>query len=419
MFLEKVFKPAPRTPADKSRLLKESKHFCMLPWLSLQIRPNGAVYPCCLAQTSGQLGDAKKTSLSKIWNSNQLRKIRKKMLKDEPVSACNYCYQLEKNTEGSFRKKFNEDFAHHFDSVVPYTSSNGRLNDFKLRYWDFRLSNFCNLKCRSCGHDSSSSWYSDSIKLKYPPASRQAIERVADYRPQIIDDLLSQLPYVEEIYFAGGEPLIMEEHYKILQSLIHEKRTDVRIWYNTNFSTLKWKGVDVTELWKQFPDIRIQASLDDSYERGEYIRKGLKWDKVVANRMTLKEKCPHVQFQVSPTVSCYNVWHIPDFLIEWMELGFIGEDDFNLNPLYGPSYMTVHVLPRIFRQKVWDKYQVFSDTYLSGRSAKLRVENLQNWLLEKDDEQNSKEFKIMTGKLDTIRNESFKDIFPEIAFMMD
>lgn len=406
-----------RPSVDKNTLLNESKHFCMLPWLSLQIRPDGAVFPCCLAQPSGQLGNAKTSSLAEIWNSHQIRKIRKKMLNDEYVSACSYCYKLEKNTEGSFRKKSNYDFAAHFDSLVPTTGKDGQLKELKLRYWDFRLSNFCNLKCRSCGHESSSSWYSDTLKLNKNPISNQPVERVADYRPTIIDELLKQLPYVEEIYFAGGEPLMMEEHYKILQALIKEKRTDVRIWYNTNFSTLKWKGIDVTDLWKHFPNVRLQASLDDSYKRGEYIRKGLKWDKVVANRITLNEKCPHVRFQISPTISCYNVWHIPDFLTEWIKLGFIKQDDFNLNPLYGPSYMAVHVLPRAFREQVSKKYQAFADNYITERRTKRRIENFQTWLLEKDDDGRLTEFQQMTGKLDKIRNENFEDIFPEIAFM--
>jgi hypothetical protein len=37
---------------------------------------------------------------------------------------------------------------------------------------------------------------------------------------------------VEEIYFAGGEPLIMDEHYYILDKLIEFKKTNIPIVYS-------------------------------------------------------------------------------------------------------------------------------------------------------------------------------------------
>ena len=45
-------------------------------------------------------------------------------------------------------------------------------------------------------------------------------------------DLPKLLPYLEEIYFAGGEPLVQEGHYKLLHFLIDNKKTDLTEYYN-------------------------------------------------------------------------------------------------------------------------------------------------------------------------------------------
>ncbi len=417
-FFKKSTAEVPPT-LDKDYLLNRSKHFCMLPWTSLQIRPDGNVFPCCVSDESGCLGNAKKTSIDGIWNAKKMKEIRSKMLKDKAVSECSYCYQLEKTTEGSFRKHYNKEFSKHYDQMVTQTQVDGTVEQAKLVYWDFRLSNFCNFKCRSCSHLSSSSWHEDTLKLYGGSTLPNAIERVVDYRPQIVDELLQHLSHVEEIYFAGGEPLIMEEHYQILDALLAAGRTDVKIWYNTNFSTLKWKHKDVVELWKQFKDVRVQASLDGSHARGEYIRKGQKWARTVANRERMLKDCPHVQFQISATTSVYNAWHMPDFYKEWLELGFIGHDDFSFNPLFGPNYMRVQLLPRKFREEIAEKYERICQEAVTTNTMRQRFKNAASWILSGDDPHLIGEFKKMTKRMDRLRNEDFSKTFPELRFLMD
>jgi radical SAM protein with 4Fe4S-binding SPASM domain len=420
MFFEELFKKKQRTEHGWSRkdfLLKESKHFCMLPWTALQVRPDGKVYPCCVAEEKSHLGNAKKQSLKDIWNSPRLRKIRRKMLRDEYVQECSYCYKLGESTPGSFRKKFNRDFAPHFERLVPGTSSRGEVKNMKLLYWDYRLSNLCNFKCRSCSHMASSSWYQDTLKLYGGSALPQAVHNVVDYRPEIVNELLEHLPYVEEIYFAGGEPLIMEEHYQILEALRKAQRTDVKIWYNTNFSTLKAAGRDVVEFWRDFENVTVQASLDGSYRRGEYLRKGQHWGRTVKNRERMLKECPHVKFEISATTSSYNVWHLPDFFKEWRELGFIGANDFFFNPLFGPDHMKVQLLPRFFREEVVEKYRNICGETVNTRHMEIRFDKVTKWILSSDEERLIPEFHKVTAQMDRMRGENYVEVFPELSFM--
>ena len=107
---------------------------------------------------------------------------------------------------------------------------------------------------------------------------------------EVWDQLEPHFDTVERIYFAGGEPLMMEEHYRILKRLIKMGRSEVVLIYNTNLSTLNLKKDSVLDLWPQFDRVVIEASLDGSGERGEFVRKGLVWEEWKENRNTWQSK---------------------------------------------------------------------------------------------------------------------------------
>ena len=78
----------------------------------------------------------------------------------------------------------------------------------------------------------------------------------------------------KEIYIAGGEPLVTEEHYLLLEWLIKNNATNVKLRYNTNFTKLRFKDYEVLPLWSHFKHIEILASIDAVDELGSYIRSG-------------------------------------------------------------------------------------------------------------------------------------------------
>jgi sulfatase maturation enzyme AslB (radical SAM superfamily) len=83
------------------------------------------------------------------------------------------------------------------------------------------------------------------------------------------EQMQEHIPYLEQIYFAGGEPLIMEEHYRILKELVKREMFNVKLIYNTNFSRLNLKDEDVLDYWKLFNNVSIGASLDAMGPRAE------------------------------------------------------------------------------------------------------------------------------------------------------
>ena len=93
------------------------------------------------------------------------------------------------------------------------------LDSDQLWFIDLKLGNICNLKCRSCGSIFSSRWYDDDVRLWGKPL-RPRVQFAGRHEEDVWEQMQEHIPHLERIYFAGGEPLIMEEHYQILDLLI-------------------------------------------------------------------------------------------------------------------------------------------------------------------------------------------------------
>ena len=364
-FYDKGYVYNERAPyfVDKDKLseeqwqrLTESKTFCMLPWVHMHAFPDGRAYPCCLADYWHPVGDLRKNTMAEVWNQLPYRNLRQNMLLDQPSKQCTKCYEQEEHGAFSMRNDSNRNYGHLINEV-DQTQSDGTHPEFKIRYWDVRFSNLCNFSCRSCGPIFSSNWYNDHVRLydRKPDVLGRDMARVeytTGNEDSMIEQMLPHIPYLEQVYFAGGEPLIMKEHYFMLEKLIELGKTDVRIQYNTNFSELHYKDNHVFEYWKHFKNVSVGASLDASGSRAELMRRGTDWSQAVANRQRMKAEVPHVDFYVSATVSAMNVLHVLDFHREWVELGLIKAKDFNINICQSPEWYRVDIFPEKFKHEV-------------------------------------------------------------------
>jgi radical SAM protein with 4Fe4S-binding SPASM domain len=403
----------------KKFLLTESNTFCIYPWIHIHSYPTGQTYPCCMADMNYPVGNTRKHSLKTIWNQENMREIRQSMLDGSKVQACNKCYEQEANGFFSGRRSANKHHGHHID-LVDETQADGTLERFEMTYWDIRFSNLCNLKCRSCGHIFSSQWYQDQAKL----AGGDWKERntVLNYAGRTETDMWEQLEphleYVEQIYFAGGEPLLMEEHYQILDELVRRKRFDVRLIYNTNFTHTDLKGNSVFEYWKQFDSVAVGASLDASDARGEYIRKGTDWAVVEQNRRDMLAICPEVDFYISPTLSIMNAWHLPDFHRDWVAKGLIRAQDLNVNILQDPAHYRIDIAPAEYKGSLLARYREHIE-WLRGQDPLRRAiqgfEGAITFMTATDNTHLIDTFWRKTHELDVIRKENILDIIPELT----
>jgi len=409
---------------EKQRsLLINNQYFCMYPWMHLYVEPKGTVYPCCgtTYRNESSLGNTRENLLKEIWNGEKIKSIRKAMLNNQPVVGCSRCYEQEASGFFSMRNSANKHHGHHIN-LVDDTCDDGSLDKFKMLYWDVRFNNLCNLKCRSCGPDFSSSWYQDQLKLSPDYGkNHKALFFAGKFESDLWDQLIDHIDYVEQIYFAGGEPLMMEEHYKILEELEKRKKFDVRLIYNTNFTQIQLKDRTVFDYWKKFSSVSIGASLDASGTRAEYIRKGTNWDQVEQNRRLMQLICPNVDFYVSATLSILNAMHIVDFHREWTDKGFIQAKDFNVNILTDPEFYRIDIAPKEYKQEIQQKYQqhiAWLSPQDSLRRASNGYESAIKFMNTTDNSHQIDQFWTKTRQLDLIRNESALSILPELKALL-
>ena len=220
---------------NHQNLLFNNSVFCLLPWLGINVDTNSRAYPCCEFKRDNSSENVKTHSIDEIWNSDSWKSIRKSMLNNQPVQGCQTCYFKEQAKQNSLRINFNREFSSEV-RIVDQTHSDGGLSTVDIKYWDIRYNNLCNFACRSCHPAASTSWY--QVHNSINPNSQLTIPllEVANNQDQIFEQISKNINTVSTIYFAGGEPSMIKNFYKILELLIENQRQDVKLRYNINMS---------------------------------------------------------------------------------------------------------------------------------------------------------------------------------------
>lgn len=330
--------------------------------------PNGKIGPCC------QVRSDYLKPIQLLNNSDRFADLKT----EYPPSACEKCIGNEQQGLPSYRKMFNQ----------------LRTPAAGLQFVDIRNTNHCNLKCRYCGPHFSSSW---AKELGTVQIVSQDIEQ---YKNILITDHLHWL------YFTGGEPLINPEHWNLLEDLVQCGRAkNIELMYNTNLTTIKYKDIEVVNLWAQFKSVKVQCSIDAVGLPLEYIRSGTNWNKIQTNLHTLLTVADKSNITVSftPVLSILNIWFIAE-LFDYAEQHKI---PVHVNVLTGPDYLALDVIPTELQAQALEQLQLIEhkiSANMFGRIQNLIKNNINNCL-----------FNHTIGHvllLDSNRNEKLFELLP-------
>ena len=278
---------------------------CMAPWVHTYLSPQTERRMCCAsrepAQNFQQYIDTKAgtgqyipITLDEHWNGDHMRDVRRRMMAGETLSECDVCNNKLLNTD-VYRDYFWHLFQHRYDEIWASTASDGSTT-MQPQSWDYRFSNLCNFKCRMCGDMLSSSWESEQHRYQMINWSNPKNNWMkSDIRQQITQFQDTQIEQefaqaveehrIEEIYWAGGEPLMYEQHWRYMKRIIElgdGKRVYAR--YNSNLSRISHGGVNLfDDILVHLRDWQMCASLDGTRSTGEYIRTGLDYQKWLKN----------------------------------------------------------------------------------------------------------------------------------------
>jgi organic radical activating enzyme len=390
--------------------------FCVLPWMHLYAGTDGHVLPCCVADQQFPMGDVRIQSIDSIIKSTKFNQLRLNMLTGKKSKECSRCYQQEESGISSPRLFHNQKWPNIKKSNV---NSDGTIEQFRPQYLDIRLSNLCNLKCRMCSDYFSSAIAHENFVLYGKNYSRESSLNL-DQRDLTLKEIIDFLPYVEEIYFAGGEPLLSKEHYEILQQLILLKHTNLKIRYNTNFSTLKYRDINIVDLWKNFSQIEIGASLDACGSVAEYVRHGTVWKDIESNLEIIKTQCPHVNLTITSTLGFLNVSSLIDLQKSWHVTKKLNISKFSFTVMIGPDHLRLTALPTPHKTRIEKTIHDHAAWCVKNNSNSLATQwnNAVKYMWSCDDSHALTEFRRITSVLDQHRNESFVEVFPEYRDLM-
>ena len=412
---------------------KDSPNFCVAPWMHLHVINDGRAFACCQTplRNENSFGNVKEQTLLEVMNSPVAKKMRKDMLEGKPLpSACERCVAKQNTNLNTMRTGLNDKWYKKVENLIAKTDTDGTIPEVQLKYWDFRFSNYCNLACTTCSPLFSTQWNADWKKLH--PNSSHYETRLIDLEQANVfwEDIENHLDEMTEIHFAGGEPLIMPEHWRILKLLDERKKYNVELRYSTNGTTLGNSKQNVIEYWKKFNFVHLSLSIDGAGDAFEHIRYKGKWKETLENLKKIRHSGA-VDYWIHPTVSILNIFRLTELHEELhkndiMPLGTLHPvrkfhmenywvDRFHLNPLFTPNYYSITALPANLKEQAADKITKYGKKLESDTGIPFSGwQNIIDFMYQSDTSHLFEQFKQKSLELDAVRNTDIFKLNPEL-----
>jgi len=451
---------------NKIEVVSGSKTFCVLPWIHFATRPNGDMRLCCSANASGagknhtvglvknergQPANFGRETPMSAWNNEYMKDVRLTMLEGKIPASCSKCTAEESRGVASKRIWETGSWMEEgidVEELIKQTEADGTVPE-SLVYLDLRLGHTCNLKCVMCSPHDSSQWVSDHKKI-YPlfqakELKEQMLWDRKDFNnkwhenPDFWKEMYAQIPNLKQVYFAGGEPLMIREHRWFLEEIIRQGYADkILIRYNTNGLLV---DDEIIELWKQFKKVKVGFSIDAVGDRNYYIRYPSDWATIERNLHKLDNTPDNIQVSIATAIQILNIKHLADFA-KWKitqnfkkinlenTVGGIqaGGGIINMHLLYIPTFLSIRLLPQADKEEVrksfgdlanWihENYRQDEDFWKLNPYGWKRWQAILDFMDAEDHTTQLPAFNEYISRLDGLRGTNFKQVFPELAHL--
>ena len=416
--------------------MHSSSTFCMHPFTGLATREDGAIKVCCRSQPIGWIQNE---SIEQAWNNDAMREVRRQVLNNEQPAQCIPCFDLEEQGVESLRQRHIRD-SFPEARINLYPNALDKLQDdysmpFEFPTIEIKINNLCNLKCRMCNPLDSTQWKDwQSVEKFYADECNYLVDAVrnlgltqAPYvglfedKQSFWDNLKKLLPYFRRVEFAGGEPLMDPNHYKILDLLAtHGKNIELKYATNGTVTGIKG-GRTIHDYWPKFKSIVVNVSIDGIHNVYEYIRGNGVFADVEENIKVFKS-FPNVKYVVGAcTVQAGNIMQLPEVIDYFLnKMGIV----FYSHRVNYPNVLSAQCVPNELKTQVVEKLQSLKQqvvNYPIMKSHKdllpITLQQIQdniNFLQAKDLSDKWKQTVAFNHTLDTTRSQGpFEKVIPE------
>jgi len=409
----------------------QSKTFCIHPFTGLATREDGAIKACCRSHPVGFIQD---DSLENIWNNDTMRRIRRQVMSDERPSECAPCFNLEDQGVESLRQR-------HINGIIPEARINlypntslQEIMPFEFPTMEIKMNNLCNLKCRMCNPMDSTSWNDwREVEEFYKKEDNYLVQKIIDLNLKnkpFLDSFEDTdnwwvsfkklLPYFRRVEFAGGEPLMDPQHYRILD-MLKPYGHQIEIKYATNGTTLGIsKGRTIHDYWPNFRSVAVNVSIDGIDDVYSYIRGNGNFNQIRENIKEIQKISNVSRIVGAVAVQVSNIL-ILDKMIECFlnDIGIV----FYTNMVNYPNVLSAQVLPGHLKELAIKRLEIVKERvpefkYVRENPILLKITLEQingviNYLKAVDQNEKWQDCVEFNIKLDKTRNQNFFEVTPE------
>lgn len=422
---------------------KDKPKFCLMPFITLNTRPNGQVKPCSqvmdmpgikkdttvetILESKNRPCNLTKDSVEEIWNSKFLKDFRMKKINNEYIKFCETCYQEDSMGVASKRQAVLDAYYEDNKHLIEEAKENNGMMSTMPVWWELRLSSICNEACRMCIPQTSSKMRDEFAKFtnELPPSVKKNTEAaIIQYNSHgylgesefFLNQFWENISDIKYLELHGGEPTADKTLWELVEKVVssgHSKHIHVHV--HTNIHSLQQRHI---ELWDQFRTGWIGISIDAYGEENEYIRHGSKWSAIENNLKLVKGLGNHWTKWVTSSVMAYNsctMHKLINWFIEYVRDNEIDNLWWRMDPVTNPNLMRIEHIPMQLRLEAIDKLTTLIDKS-TDQKTKNSIQDLMSALrsTELPTKGSYEELIEYTKVLDTKRNQNVLEVFPHL-----
>lgn len=320
----------------REELNKISPSMCLAKWLqSTVMLQNGFTHSCHHPRAHKINPNDLKNNPQGLHNTPIKFYAREEMLRGIQTEECNYCWNIE-NLEVDHLSdrtyKSASSWAWPYKDKIKLLKIGEKINP---TYLEVSFENTCNFKCTYCTPDVSSRWMEEIKKHGPVPITNYELHsldfleeqgRMPIHRDEYNPYLAAFWEWWPELYqslkvfrITGGEPLLSEHTWKVLDYIRENPRPDLTLAINTNMGIPK-KLVEklieyVNDLSTKIKEVQVFTSAEATGAQCEYIRSGMVWNEFDENvNLFLTKTNPALRLNFMVTANLLGATTFSDFL---------------------------------------------------------------------------------------------------------
>jgi len=363
----------------KINQIQKNKFFCPRPFVEIISNNKEKYGPCCYSNAGMPSNQGLDDQRPFDWfaQGDDLQALRAVMLgkQDNPGlldQVCGFCRVREAQNITSPRQTYIERFLRNLVEGEQWSDADMALITERIVTWSghepwttdlgtvavrMRLfGNYCNLRCVSCGPNSSSQIQTEYKKIiKLEPGSRLRAMGIVDQSNlkisglvQAQQNVIDNIDKVRSILLIGGEPLLTPGHFEWLDKIVasgHAGRIELR--YQTNLTEMHRYANRIFQYKQHFQRIFFIGSIDSFEHRNDYVRWGSTWSKLMENIGLVQTQGLGLTINIT-TTWLTSLWVGP--LWDHLHRTFGIDAEINGSVVNRPTHLRPRHLPQEFKE---------------------------------------------------------------------